>query len=255
MPPSILAGKSVLLTGGAGGIGRALALRIADSGGAVMVTDVDDVGGHRTADLVRAAGGKAEYLHCDVRESAEALAAVDATVAAFGRLDGAVNNAGWEGSPALLADYDEDAWDRIIAVNLTGVFLCMRHELRVMLQQEGGSIVNIASISGVIGNPEFVPYNATKHGVLGLTKGSALETAQSGVRVNSVCPGFVDTEMVVRIGGTPGSKTRVAAEQAHPMGRLARPEEVADAAVWLLSDLSSFVTGQGLLVDGGYVAR
>jgi NAD(P)-dependent dehydrogenase (short-subunit alcohol dehydrogenase family) len=252
---SLFARRAALVTGAAAGIGRATAELIASHGGSVMIADIDDAGGRSSAEAIQAAGGQAEFTRCDVTNSADARAAVEATVHAYGRLDLAVNNAGWEGAPATLADYDEDAWHKLISVNLTGVFLCMQQELKVMIPQQIGAIVNMASISGLVGNAEFAPYNATKHGVIGLTKGAALENATSGIRINAVCPGFVDTEMVARIGGTPGSALRAAAMEAHPMNRLASAPEIAEAVVWLLSDRSAFVTGHALVVDGGYVAR
>jgi len=252
---ALLAGKAVLISGAASGIGRATALTAAANGARVMVADVDADGGAETVARVRSAGGVAEFVRVDVSQSEQVANAVHATVDAFGSLDGAYNNAGFPGPAVPLVEYRESDWDRLMSVNLTGVFLAMRAEIEVMLAQGSGSIVNTASVSGLVGIANLAAYGATKHGVIGLTKAVALEVAGSGIRVNAVCPGSVDTPLVHKAGAVPGSARRRAAEERQPMGRLAESEEIAEAVVWLLSDMASMVTGHPLAVDGGYVAQ
>jgi len=252
---ALLAGKAVLISGAASGIGRATALAAAANGAAVMVADIDADGGTETVADVRRAGGVAEFVRVDVSRSEQVSNAVRATVDAFGSLDGAYNNAGFPGPAVPLAEYKEADWDRLISVNLTGVFLAMRAEIEVMLAQGSGSIVNTGSVSSLVGIANLAAYGATKHGVIGLTKAVALEVARSGIRVNAVCPGSVDTPLVHKAGAVPGSARRQAAEERQPMGRLAEPQEIAEAVIWLLSDKASMVTGHPLTVDGGYVAQ
>ena len=251
-----LTDKAALITGAGSGIGRAAALLFAEEGARLALADVDDLGSEETARLVREHGGEAFHLHCDVTESAQVDALVAATVERFGRLDCAFNNAGIGGTSAPVADYDRQAWDRVIAVNLTGVFLCMQSELRQMVAQGTGVIVNTASVVGVIGYPYLAAYNAAKHGVVGLSRTAALEYAGQGIRVNAVCPGWTETPMVMDEGPVPASNPDVYAAIAGlaPMRRLAQPIEIAQAVAWLCSDAASFVTGQPLVVDGGVAA-
>ena len=250
-------GKTALITGAASGIGRTCARRFAAEGARVVVADIDVDGGEETVRQIAAAGGEARFVRSDVSNGADVEALVAQAVAAYGRLDYAVNNAGVEGALAPTADYPEDAWQRVIAINLTGVWRCMKAEIPAMLRAGGGAIVNMASILGLVGFANAPAYTAAKHGVVGLTKVAALEYATQGLRVNAVCPGFIETPMVMERGVALGAH-REAYEQVaglHPMQRLGTPDEIAGATTWLCSDAASFVTGQALTVDGGYVAR
>jgi NAD(P)-dependent dehydrogenase (short-subunit alcohol dehydrogenase family) len=249
-----MAGKIALITGAGSGIGRATALAFARQGAAVALADVQDDAGQATADMIAQAGGAALYLHADVARADDVQALVGQVVARFGRLDYAHNNAGVEGRHGLLADADEAEWDRVLAIDLKGVWLCMKYEIRQMQAQGGGAIVNTASVAGLIGAEGLGPYAAAKHGVVGLTKTAAIEYARAGIRVNAVCPGFISTPMVDRfVQGDQRAGDRLA--RAHPLGRLGTPEEVAEAVVWLCSEASSFITGHALAVDGGMVIR
>jgi NAD(P)-dependent dehydrogenase (short-subunit alcohol dehydrogenase family) len=251
---SELTGKVALVTGASAGIGRAAAMALAAEGAKVVVADVDVARGEEVAKAIVDKGGEAIFVATDVSDDAQVAAAVDAAITAFGGLDLAYNNAGIEGTPAPTADCTPENWQRTLAVNLTGVWSCMRHEIPVMLARGGGSIVNCSSVAGLVGFAGIAAYTASKHGVLGLTKTAALEYAEQGIRVNAVCPGVIDTEMVERfVGGQ--DEARAAMVDMEPVHRLGRPEEIADAVVWLCSDRSSFVTGQAIAVDGGFVAR
>ena len=247
-----LKGKVALVTGGASGIGRATALAFAREGAAVVVADVDVTGGRETLRLIGERGGEAAFVRADVTREPEVEAMVAEALTMRGRLDCAFNNAGTVGNPSSTAECREEDWDRVISVNLKGVYLCLRYELRHMLQEGRGAIVNTASVAGLIGVRNNVAYVASKHGVVGLTKAAALECAPAGIRVNAVCPGFVRTP-ILGLDGTPEAESRYARLQ--PMGRLASPEEVAEAVVWLCSDAASYVTGHMMSVDGGLTAR
>ncbi len=247
-------GKIALVTGGGSGIGRATALVFAREGAKVVVTDVVVEGGEETVRLIKAAGGEALFVKADMAKAAEVEVMVNKAVATYGRLDCAHNNAGIEGAMGTTTDYTEQDWDRVIRINLTGVWLCMKYEISQMLKQGGGAIVNTASGAGLVGVPRMPAYVASKHGVVGLTKTAALEYAKSGIRVNAVCPGVIQTPMVERVTGRrPGMVERMVA--AEPIGRMGRPEEIAEAVVWLCSDAASFVTGLPMAVDGGAVAQ
>ena len=253
--PGHLQGKVALVTGGGSGIGRASALAFAREGASVVVADVAVTGGNETVTLIQTAGGVATFVRADVSQASDVAALVDAAVATYGRLDCAHNNAGIEGTAALTAEYPEEDWDRVLAINLKGVWLCMKYEIPQMQRQGSGAIVNTASIAGLVGAYRMPAYVASKHGVAGLTKTAALEYARAGIRVNAVCPGVIRTPMVERffLSRHPRAETRLSA--AEPVGRLGTPEEVAEAVVWLCSDAASFVTGHTMAVDGGMVAQ
>lgn len=250
----VVAGKVALVTGASSGIGRATALAFAREGAKVVVADVTVEGGEETVAQVEKAGGEAIFVKTDVSKAVEVEALVAKTVATYGRLDCAHNNAGIAGNAKTIVDDTEDNWDRILAINLKGVWLCMKYEIAHMLKQGGGAIVNTASGAGLIGVRRGGAYVASKHGVVGLTKTAALEYAKAGIRVNCVCPGPIDTPMLQGIGGS----NQVVIERmvaAQPGGRLGKSAEIAEAAVWLCSDAASFITGLPTPVDGGYTAQ
>lgn len=249
-----LEGKVALVTGAGAGIGRASALAFAAAGARAMVSDVVVDGGEETVGQIQAAGGEATFVRADVSRKDEVEALVRETLETYGRLDCAHNNAGIEGELAATADCAEANWDRTIAINLKGVWLCMRSEIPQMLQQGGGAIVNTSSVAGLVGFPTLPAYVATKHGVVGLTRTAALEYAEQGIRVNAVCPGVIQTAMIDRIvDGDAEAEAQFTALE--PVGRMGSPAEVAQAVVWLCSDAASFVTGVAMPVDGGFVAQ
>ena len=244
-------GKVAFITGGSSGIGRATALAFARAGASVVVGDVAAQGNQETARLIEQEGGRALAVRCDVTQTDDVKAALEKTGETFGRLDFAFNNAGIEPKkPAPTADYDEEEWNRIIDIDLRGVFLCMKHEIPLMLAHGGGAIVNTSSGAGIIGIKGSPAYTAAKHGVIGLTRAAALDYAAQNIRINAVCPGYIDTPMMGRFtGGTPEGRAKVISEE--PIGRMGRPEEIANAVLWLCSDAASFVVGHALVVDGG----
>ncbi|MGB9737371.1 SDR family oxidoreductase [Chloroflexus sp.] len=246
-------GKVALVTGAASGIGRASALAFAREGAKVVVADVNVAGGEETVALCRAANTDAIFVRCDVSQSNEVEQLIAQAVDTFGRIDFAHNNAGIEGVQAMLVDYPEEVWDRVIDINLKGVWLCMKYEIRQMLQQGGGAIVNTSSVAGLSGSRGVSAYVASKHGIVGITKAAALEYARSGIRVNAICPGTIHTAMIDRFTqGDPEVLAQFA--EGEPIGRLGSPEEVANAVVWLCSEQASFITGATLPVDGGRLA-
>ena len=253
--PGQLNNKIVLITGAGSGIGRATALAFAREGARLFLTDISPAGGEETVAMVRAAGGEARFLKVDVTKAQEVESMVHGAVAAYGRLDVAFNNAGISGTMFVpVADYGEDSWDRVIDINLKGVFLCLKYEMPAMLKNGGGAIVNTASVAGLVGSRVGVAYIASKHGVVGLTKAAALEYVTQGIRVNAVCPSWITTPLTDPfMAGDPGLEGRMMNRQ--PGGRLCTVEEVAEAVVWLASDAASFITGHALAVDGGLVVQ
>ena len=245
-------GKVALVTGGGSGIGRATALVFAREGAKVVVADIVVTGGEETVRLIKAAGGEAVFIKADVSKAAEVEALVKKTVETHGRLDCAFNNAGIEGEVAQTPNCTEE--NSTIAINLKGVWLCLKYEIPQMLKQGGGAIVNTASVAGLVGFQGIPAYVASKHGVAGLTKTAALEYAKAGIRVNAVCPGVIHTPMVERAFRA-SPQMAEAAIAMEPVGRLGKPEEIAEAVVWLCSDAASFVTGLPMVVDGGLVAQ
>jgi NAD(P)-dependent dehydrogenase (short-subunit alcohol dehydrogenase family) len=243
-------GKVAFVTGAASGIGRATALAFARAGASVVVADVSEQDNQDTARRIEDRGGRALPVRCDVTRSDEVKAALDQAVEAFGRLDIAFNNAGAEQEPKATAQITEHEWDRILAINLCGVFLCMKYEIPLMLQQGAGVIVNNSSGAGIRAFGHGAAYAAAKHGVVGLTKDAALDYAPSRIRINAVCPGIIDTAMMERFtGGTSEGRDRVIAQE--PVGRMGKPEEIAAAVVWLCSDAAAFVVGHAMVIDGG----
>lgn len=242
-----------IVTGASTGIGRAAALRFAEEGASVVTADVNVEEGEATVEAIEEMGGDAVFVETDVSDWDDVQAMVDAAVDTYGGLDFAFNNAGIEGANEPTSDQPMDNWEQVINVNLKGVFQSMKAEIPVMLEDGGGSIVNTSSIAGKVGFPEISPYVASKHGVIGLTKTTALEYSEAGVRVNAICPGVIDTPMVDRASGDNESVNQAIA--ATPIGRLGEPEEIGDAAVWLCSDDASFVTGEALVADGGLTSQ
>ncbi|MBL7250530.1 SDR family oxidoreductase [Alloalcanivorax marinus] len=255
---AMLTNKVALVTGAGAGIGRATALKFAEEGARVMVADLNVAGGEETVALIKKQGGEALFTRADVTDAAAVDALIRTAVDSFGRLDCACNNAGIEGAVVPFTDQSEDDYEAVMRVNAKGTFLCLRAEIRQMLQNGGGAIVNLASIAGLIGFTGLAPYVASKHAVNGLTKNAALEFGKQGIRVNSVCPGGIDTRMLDSLadqasGGAQSSRDMM--EPLHPIGRIGTPEEVAELIVWLCSPRASFVTGANIPVDGGYVAQ
>jgi|SRR5271156_4689394 len=248
-----LEGKVGLVTGGTSGIGRDSAVLFAKAGAKVVVAGRRELEGEKTIELVRAAGGDGLFVKADVSKASEVDMLIQKTVKKFGRLDVAFNNAGIEGVWVPITEQSEEDWDQTIDINLKGVWLCLKYEIRQMLKQGGGgAIVNMASISGLVGTAGAAAYSASKHGVMGLTKAAALENARRGIRINTVCPAAIETPMAERIFGQP--VVYKYALSFHPIGRFGRPLEIAEAVVWMCSDRASFMTGQSLILDGGFLA-
>jgi len=245
-------GRVALVTGGASGIGRAAAVLFASRGAQVVIADIDEDGAAETGEMVAVHGREALVVPTDVSDPDEVGWLMTATVDRFGRLDAAFNNAGMSGTYAALPDQPLDDWEHTLAVNLTSVFVCLKHEIPVMLETGGGAIVNTASAAGQMGFANLPAYVASKHGVIGLTKSVALEYAGQGVRVNAICPGTVRTTMLRTFTGSEAALEQMGSMA--PIGRIGEPEEIAEAAVWLCSDAASFVTGHAMAVDGGVLA-
>lgn len=243
-----MAGKVALVTGAGSGIGRAIALSFAREGASVVVADTNPSGGGETVSEAIKSGARSTFVTCDVSRKTDIQAMIDETLKTFGRLDIACNNAGIHVElPESFTEIKEETWDRVIAVNLKGVFLCMQSEVRQMLKQGSGIIVNIASLAGIAAEPGGYCYTASKHGVMGLTKAAAFEYAKAGIRINAICPGIIDTPMIQNLT----DETKQMMLGMHPVGRFGRPEEVAGAVMWLCSDLAGFVNGIGVIMDGG----
>lgn len=249
----IFENKVALVTGASFGIGQATALAFAVRGANVVIADLIEDKGQETMQRIKAVGGDALFIQCNVCVDNEVKAMVDKAVATFGRLDFAYNNAGIEGAAGATHECTEQNWDKTLAVNLKGIWLCMKYELPYMLKQGKGAIVNCASVAGLIGFSGLPAYVASKHGVIGLTKSAALENVKQEIRINAVCPGVIHTSMIDRITGKDKEleKQYISME---PMGRMGQPEEVAEAVMWLCSDSASFVTGHAMPVDGGWTA-
>ncbi len=247
-------GKVLTITGGTGGIGSETARLCAARGAKVVIVDIDEVKGAQLVSDIRADGGTAEFIRCDVGSDDDVRAMVAFAVSTFGRLDAAFNNAGINTGNKLLVDLPLEQWNRGLAINLTSVFLCMKHQIPVMLEQGGGAILNTSSTSGVVGNAMSPDYVAAKHGVVGITRAAAIEVSGRGVRVNALIPGGTETPILTNaLGQNPSLKKVI--ESGHPIGRIGQPGELAEAAAWLLSDAASFVTGACIAVDGGLTAQ
>jgi NAD(P)-dependent dehydrogenase (short-subunit alcohol dehydrogenase family) len=246
-------GKSVLVTGAGSGIGRATALAFAAEGARLVVSDVDESSGRATVAAAKEHGVEAEFVRADVSRAADCAAMVDRAVARFGRLDVAFNNAGINIGVAPIVDVDEDSWQRILGINLTGVFLCMKYEIAAMKRTGGGAIINTASVGGLIGTAGVTAYCATKHGVVGLTKSAALDHIKDGIRINAVCPGGTRTAMLAEWFKDPEVERTALA--GTPIGRMADPAEIARTVLFLASDESSFMVGHALVADGGLTAQ
>ena len=245
--------KVAFITGGSYGIGRATAIAFARRGATVVIADCSEDKEGTTLRRVKEAGGEGMFIQCNVGDAAQVKEAIKKTIDTYGRLDFAFNNAGIEGLQAPVHECSEENWDKTLQVNLKGVWLCMKEELIEMRKEKRGSIVNCASVAGLSGFANLPAYVASKHAIVGLTKSGALENAKEGVRVNAICPGVIHTAMVDRVihGDKELQKQYISME---PVGRMGEPEEIAEAVIWLCSDMASFVTGQALAVDGGFMA-
>ena len=254
----LVSGKVALVTGSGAGIGRAAALKFAEEGAKVFVSDVNSDGGNETVALIKQKGGDAAFARADVARAADVAALVAVVVATYGRLDCACNNAGIEGKIAPIAEQMEQDFDEVMSVNAKGTFLCLKYEIAYMIRNGGGAIVNLASVAGLIGFPGLGAHVASKHAINGLTKNAALEYSKMGVRVNSICPGGIETRMLDSLVAQ-SSKGQVGTHEMmdplHPIGRIGTPDEVAELIVWLCSNRASFLTGANISIDGGFVAQ
>jgi NAD(P)-dependent dehydrogenase (short-subunit alcohol dehydrogenase family) len=245
--------KIAIVTGGTSGIGRDTAVLFAKAGAKVVVAGRREAEGKETVELIRSVGADGLFVKADVSRAADVEALVQKTVEKFGRLDIAFNNAGIEEAFVPITDESEENWDRVIDINLKGTWLCLRSEIRQMLKQTGGgAIVNMSSVAGLMGAAGSAAYAASKHGVIGLTKSTALETAKNGIRINAVCPAVIETPMGARLFSDPGIQKFILG--LHPIGRFGKPMEIAEAVLWMCSDRASFMTGNSLVLDGGFLA-
>ena len=240
-----------LVTGGSSGIGKATAIAFARAGARVVVTARRIKESEEVVETIKQEGGEAVFVQADVSKTDQVKQLIERTFETYGRLDWACNNAGIEGVESTIIDCPEEIWDRVIDINLKGIWLCMKYEIPQMLKAGGGAIVNISSINGLVGGTGFAPYAASKHGIIGLTKSVAQEFAKQGIRINTICPGYIDTPMLKRVHGGPLDPGRIT---SMPMGRIGNPEEIANSVLWLCSNAASFVTGQSLIVDGGLLS-
>lgn len=248
-----LKSKVAIVTGGTSGIGRDTSVLFAKAGAKVVVAGRREAEGKETVDLIRAGGGDGMFVKADVSKAADVQALIQKTVGKFGRVDVAFNNAGIEGNWIPIAEQSEEDWDRVIDINLKGTWLCLKYEIQQMLKQGGGgAIVNMSSVAGLMGNAGSATYCASKHGVMGLTKAAALETARSGIRINAVCPAVIETPMAERAFADPATNKFVLG--LHPLGRFGKPMEIAEAVLWMCSDRASFMTGHSIVLDGGFLA-
>ncbi|MBE9116579.1 SDR family oxidoreductase [Lusitaniella coriacea LEGE 07157] len=245
--------KVALVTGGGSGIGRATALKFASEGASVVIGNRSEKAGQETVNLIQKAGGKASFFKTDVTQLENVQKLIKYTVDTYGGLHAAFNNAGVDDPQAMTPDQTEATFDRVMNVNVKGVWYSMKCEIEQMLNNGGGAIVNTSSIAGLTGFPGHITYTASKHAVLGLTKTAALEYAKQGIRINAVCPGAIETQMLDDLTGG-DHEAREYMTSLHPIGRLGKPEEIANAVVWLCSDEASFILGQGVAVDGGFTA-
>jgi NAD(P)-dependent dehydrogenase (short-subunit alcohol dehydrogenase family) len=254
---SIMEGKVALVTGGSSGIGRASAIAFARNGARVIVADINVEGGQETEQIIKQAGGSAMFIRTDVTRASEVAEVINRAIEKYGRLDYAHNNAGilLHGVNAQTTECTEEDWDRVISINLKGVWLCLKYEIPQMIKQGSGAIVNTSSIAGLVALENSAAYNASKHGVVGLTRAAALEYARAGIRVNAVCPAFINTPMIGQETESESQELVKFIQTEMPMARRGRPEEVAEAVVWLCSDAASFITGHTLAVDGGWVIK
>lgn len=248
-----LKSKVAIVTGGTSGIGRDTSVLFAKAGAKVVVAGRREAEGKETVDLIRAGGGDGMFVKADVSKAADVQALIQKTVGKFGRVDVAFNNAGIEGNWIPIAEQSEKDWDQVIDINLKGTWLCLKYEIQQMLKQGGGgAIVNMSSVAGLMGNAGSATYCASKHGVMGLTKAAALETARSGIRINAVCPAVIETPMAERAFADPATNKFVLG--LHPLGRFGKPMEIAEAVLWMCSDRASFMTGHSIVLDGGFLA-
>jgi len=249
-----LEGKVMTITGGTGGIGSATARLCAARGARLVIADIDEAKGQQLIAEVRTAGGTAEFISTDVSSEDDIRAMVEFAVATYGRLDAAFNNAGINTGNSMLVDLPLDQWNRGLTINLTSIFLCMKHQIPVMLEQGGGTILNTSSSAGAVGMAMSPDYVAAKHGVVGITRAAAVEVSGQGIRVNAILPGSTDTP-ILSGAFEQNPALRGIIEQGNPIGRIADPEELAEAAAWLLSDAASYVTGACIPIDGGFTAQ